>query len=92
MHHAERIHAKLESAMSLLAVVRRLGLVNERTLHQALRSRAGRIRTGELLSKFGIVKPQDLRIALSMQPKPDRKQRLGEILTGNRTITESQFT
>ena len=78
--------------MSFLAVVRGLGLANERTLRQALRSRARRMRTGELLSELGIVKAQDLRIALSMHPKQDVKQRLGEILTGNRTITESQFT
>lgn len=76
LRHAERIHAKLDSATSLLTVVRRLGLVDEETLRHALRARPGRIRISELLSELGIVKPEDVRVALSMQAKPDEKRHL----------------
>ncbi|MGI9591877.1 MAG: GspE/PulE family protein, partial [Myxococcota bacterium] len=90
--YAQRIRSKLEEERPLLDILKELGAVDEKRVHDVLATRRMEIPLGELLVEFGHIAAADLAEALEIQgSSPDPKPRLGEVLVDQRFIADREL-
>ena len=88
----ERIAAKLNRSGTLYLLLKKMGLVDEKTVLEALRQHGFCLPFGTLLVELGYLTEADLRQMLMLQQKEDNKQKLGEMLVTRQLIKESEAT
>ncbi len=89
--YARRIQSKISQSKSLLLVLQELEYVDRATLFKALRKVRIELKLGDLLVQLGLIKPAELRSALSIRRDRPAAQELGPILIENHFIAEDKL-
>ncbi|MEN8189854.1 MAG: ATPase, T2SS/T4P/T4SS family [Thermodesulfobacteriota bacterium] len=89
--HAERIRSKLTTPLSLVNVLKDIGVVTDKTIRRALKEGASSIRIGEILVELGHLERADLNSACAIQKDRETGLKLGEVLIKYNFIDEKLF-
>lgn len=88
LRHGLRVHGKLGGDVSLVSVLRDLGLVEEHQVLDVVREHPSSIPLGALLVELGYLSRDQLRKALRIQKNQDDGTKIGEILVRKRVVKE----
>ena len=92
LQRALRVHSKLTTAMTLVGVLKKMGLVDEVRILDAVRNQRPSIRIGELLTELGYLDTSQLRQMLNVQQTQMPPVKLGELLVNRRLIKSADLT
>lgn len=89
--YARRVHAKLQSAKTLIDVLQELDYVQPDQVAHTLRSNAPSLKIGDFLVELGYLSRNDLQAALNLQKEATEHKMLGDIFVENGFIEERKL-
>ena len=89
--YARRVQSKLKVKKSLLEILKELEYVGDDQIRRALKTHALSIRIGDLLVELGMIKTDDLSLALKLQQEEQSRRKLGEVLVAHNLIEERKL-
>jgi len=88
IHYARRVLSKLDSARTLLEVLKELKYVDDEDIKKVFRELNRPVSIGSLLVELGHISHADLNLALTIQAEAAPRRRLGEVLVERKLIDE----
>ncbi len=91
VRYAQRIQGKIKADKTLLSIIRELNYLTEEQLQKTLRKNKLSLRIGEFLVELGLIKQQELELALNLQSEESPRRKLGEVLVDHNLIEEHKL-
>lgn len=92
INRSKRIAEKMDSSLSLLQTLKKMGAFEEASFLNALRQHAFCLPFGTLLVELGYIKQAELRQILMVQAQEEEPSKLGELLIERQLVSESDTT
>lgn len=89
---AKRIAGKLNSSLTLVQTLKKMGVIDEEALLDAIRQHGFCLPFGTLLVELGYIGPKELRQLLLVQAEQEEPQKLGELLVDRQLVSEADTT